>query len=109
MKEKQKLKEYEFAISNVKNKISKINKLLQELENDIFNLEFKINTDIKERPQKLLLSWEETEKILGIGQGSLRYNLEQGKIKRVYLSKSRKPFKYEDVVDFVNNLEYITE
>lgn len=109
MNEKQKIKEYELNLANIKNKMSKINKLLQELENDIFNLEVKINIDIKEKPQKLLLSWEETEKILGIGQGSLRYNLEQGKIKRVYLSKSRKPFKYEDVVNFVNNLEYITE
>ena len=107
----ERLNSTENQLLSLKDRASKCKDLIENLLIDIEKLEMSNNIKKQENNDKtkLLLTWEETEKILGIGYTSLKYNLEQGKIKRVHLSENRKPFKYEDVIEFVNNLDYVEE
>lgn len=107
----EKLQSNDIQLNKIKEQVNKCKILIENLMIDIEKYEISQNVKEaeKEHKPKLLLTWEETEDLLGIGYTSLRKNLEQGKIKRVHLSENRKPFKYEDVIKFVNNLDYIEE
>ena len=107
----EKLHSDDLQLKQIKERINKCRALIENLMTDIEKYETTQNVKEEERNHKpkLLLTWEEKENLLGIGYTSLKKNLEEGKIKRVHLSENRKPFKYEDVIKFVNNLDYIDE